>query len=201
MSRELRLCPGVGGRKCGAFLSSLDRDPHPTCTRCRGRVCTKDLTCDICVAWSSAQWKAFAKKRSYTERKRSARPSGSSLPPAPKTSPRARTSSKVAHPAAPSSSSSLPSEGRDKRGGGLGMHLVLLPVGLLPLPLNVYPARGVEVPLDARPVCASALLSPLLLRGLRIREQLARSGLLLLTPPLPRLPLPTHHCTLCEVMS
>ena len=112
MSRELRLCPGVGGQKCGAFLSSLDRDPHPTCTRCRGRVCTKDLSCDICVDWSSAQWEAFAKKRSYAERKRSVRPSGSSLPPAPK------TSSEVAHPAAPSSSSSLPSEGRDERGGG-----------------------------------------------------------------------------------
>ena len=32
MSRELRLCPGVGDRKCGAFLSTFDRDPHPTCT-------------------------------------------------------------------------------------------------------------------------------------------------------------------------
>ena len=69
MSRELRICPGMGGRKCGAFLSSLDRDPHPTCTRCRGRVCTRDLTCDICAEWSSAQWKAFAKKKSYAERK------------------------------------------------------------------------------------------------------------------------------------
>ena len=81
------------------------------------------------------------------------------------------------------------------------MHLVLLSMGLPPLLLDVCPARGVEVPLDARPVCASALLSPLLLRGLRIREQLASSGRLLLAPPLPRLPLPAHHCTLCEVMS
>ena len=81
------------------------------------------------------------------------------------------------------------------------MHLVRLPVGLPPLPLDVSPARRVEVPLDAHPVCASVLLSPLLLRWLRIRERLAHSGLLLLAPPLPRLPLPTHHCTLCEVMS
>ena len=115
MSRELRLCPGVGGRKCGSFLSSLDRDPHPTCTRCRGRVCTKDLTCDICVDWSKAQWEAFAKKRSYAERKRSSRPSGSSLPLALKASPCAGTSSEVAHLAAPSSSS-IPSERRDKGG-------------------------------------------------------------------------------------
>ena len=161
MSRELRLCPGVGGRKCGAFLSSLDRDPHPTCTRCRGKVCTRDLTCDICVEWSSAQWEAFAKKSSYAERKRS-RPSGS-LPPAPKTSPRARTSSEVKHPEA---SSSLPSGGQAKR-GGLGMHLVLRPVGLPLLPLDLGPARGVEVPQVARPVRASLLLSPLLLQELR----------------------------------
>ena len=85
MSRELRLCPGVGGRKCGAFLSSLERDPHPTCTRCRGKVCTCDFTCDICIAWSSAQWELFAQKRSYKERKKS-RPSGS-VPPAPGTAP------------------------------------------------------------------------------------------------------------------
>ena len=67
MSRELRICPGVGGWKCGAFLSSLDRDPHPTCARCRGKICTRDLTCDFCVGWSPAQWKLFAKKRTYKE--------------------------------------------------------------------------------------------------------------------------------------
>ena len=110
----------MGGRKCGAFLSSWDRDPHPACTRCRGRICTKDLTCDICKDWSPVQWEAFAKKRSYAERKRSACPSSSSLPPAPTTAPRAGTSSEVTHPAAPSSSSSLPSEGRVKRRGGGG---------------------------------------------------------------------------------
>ena len=82
MSRELRICPGVGSRKCGAFLSTLDRDPHPTCTRCRGRVCTKDMTCGICADWSAAQWEQFVKKRSYKERKKPSRPSGS-VPPAP----------------------------------------------------------------------------------------------------------------------
>ena len=108
MSRELRLCPGVGGRKCGAFLSSLDRDPHPTCTRCRGRICTKDMTCDFCVGWSPLQWEAFAKKRSYKERKRSRR--SGSLPPAMATS-RAGTSSELLRPEASSSSSPLPSGG------------------------------------------------------------------------------------------
>ena len=62
MSRELRLCPGVGDRKCGAFLSTLDRDPHPTCARCRGKICTKDLTCDFCAVWSAEQWERFTKK-------------------------------------------------------------------------------------------------------------------------------------------
>ena len=110
MSRELRLCPGVGGRKCGAFLSSLDRDPYPTCTR--------DMTCDFCAEWSSTQWEAFAKKRSYKERKRS-RPSGF-LHPALKTSPRARTPSEVMLPEdSSSSSSSLPSGGQAKREGGV----------------------------------------------------------------------------------
>ena len=52
--------------------------PHwtgiPTCARCRGKICTRDMTCDFCVDWSPAQWELFAKKRTYAERKRS-RPS------------------------------------------------------------------------------------------------------------------------------
>ena len=56
-----------GARKCGAFLARLDRDPHPTCTRCRGRICTKDMTCDFCAVWPAEQWELFAKKRSYKE--------------------------------------------------------------------------------------------------------------------------------------
>ena len=113
MSRELRICPGVGSRKCGTFLSSWDRDPHPTCTRCRGRVCTRDMTCDFCVGWLPSQWEAFAKKRAYKVRKRSSRPSGA-LPTAEAPSPRAGTSSEVLRPEASSSSSSLPSGGQTK---------------------------------------------------------------------------------------
>ena len=118
MSRELRLCPGVGSRKCVAFLYSLDRDPHPTCARCWGKICTKDMTCDFCVNWSPAQWELFAKKRSYKERKKS-RPSGS-VPPAPGASPRAGTPSGVLQPGTSSSSFSRPSGGQDKRGGSQG---------------------------------------------------------------------------------
>ena len=122
MSRELRICPGVGDRKCGAFLSRLDRDPHPTCTRCRGKVCTKDLTCDFCAVWSAEQWELFAKKRSYKERKR---PSGS-VPPAQQASPHAETSSGVSRPGTSSSSSSRPLGGQEKQGGSRGAPGVVL---------------------------------------------------------------------------
>ena len=117
MSKELRICPGVGARKCGAFLARLDRDPHPTCTRCRGRICTKDMTCDFCAVWSAEQWALFAKKRSYKERKH--RPSGSA-PPAQQTSPHAETSSGVSRPGTSSSSSSCPLGGQERGEGPQG---------------------------------------------------------------------------------
>ena len=115
MSRELRICPGVGDRKCGAFLARLDRDPHPTCARCRGKICTKDLTCDFCAVWSAEQWERFSKKRSYKERKR---PSGS-VPPTQQTSPRVETSSGVSRPGT-SSSSSRHLWGQGKQEGSRG---------------------------------------------------------------------------------
>ena len=117
MSKELRICPGVGARKCGAFLARLDRDPHPTCTRCRGRICTRDMTCDICAVWSAEQWALFGKKRTYKERKH--RPSGSA-PPAQQTSPRAETSSEVSRPGTSSASSSRRLGGQGKPGGSQG---------------------------------------------------------------------------------
>ena len=91
-------------------------------------------------------------------------------------------------------------EGRLRGGGGLGMHLVLRPVRLPLLPLDLGPARGVEVSLVAHPVRASAPLSPRLLRELGRVRLLVRSGLPL-PAPLPRLPLPAHHSTLCDVVS
>ena len=64
------------------------------------------------------QWELFAKKRTYAECKRS-RPSGS-VPPAPKATPRARTSSEVTQPGTSSSSASLPSGGQVKKGESRG---------------------------------------------------------------------------------
>ena len=156
MSRELRICPGVGARKCGAFLSTLDRDPHPTCARCRGKICTRDMTCDFCADWSSAQWELFTKKRSYKERKKL--PPSGSVPPAPKASPRAETPSGVSQPGTSSSSFSRPSGGQDERGGGLRVHLVLCPVRLLPLPLGLGLARGWGECLWTLVCCARACL-------------------------------------------
>ena len=102
MSQETQqLCPGVGGRRCGAFMSPLFRDPHPTCSRCQGRRCTSDVTCDICKDWSVAQWEVFLKKQSCSGRRKS-RPSGSDLPAAPQTlPPSALASSEAGRPAPP----------------------------------------------------------------------------------------------------
>ena len=113
----------MGARKCGAFLARLDRDPHPTCTRCRGKVCTKDMTCDFCAVWSAEQWDLFAKKRSYKERKH--RPSGSA-PSAQQTSPRVETSSGVSRRGTSSSSSSRPLGGQGKQEGSQGAPGVVL---------------------------------------------------------------------------
>ena len=112
----------MGARKCGAFLARLDRDPHPTCTRCRGKIYTRDMTCDFCAVWSAEQWELFAKKRSYKERKH--RPSGSA-PPAQQTSPRADTSSGVSRPGT-SASFSRPLGGQEKQGGSWGAPGVVL---------------------------------------------------------------------------
>ena len=90
MSKDLRICPGVGARKCGAFLARLDPDPHPTCTRCRGRVCTRDMTCDFCAVGLLSSGRSLPRKdptRNVNIALQALRP------PAQQTSPRAETSS------------------------------------------------------------------------------------------------------------
>ena len=108
-----------------------------------GVECTKDMTCyfcvNLCVNWSPAQWELFAKKRSYKEHKKSC-PSGS-VPPAAEVVTCMLTPSGVSQPGTSSSSLSRPSGGQEER-GGLGVHLVLCLVRLLPLPLDLGLARG-----------------------------------------------------------
>ena len=62
MSRIIRICPGVGDSKCDVFLSFVDRDTHPTCTRCRGNVCASDMICDICAVGSATQWEQIVRR-------------------------------------------------------------------------------------------------------------------------------------------
>ena len=67
----MRRCPGIGGRPCGTYMSPLFRDPHPTCTRCRGRTCSYNSTCDTCDGWSLDQWQRYRLKRAYAGRSKS----------------------------------------------------------------------------------------------------------------------------------
>ena len=70
LSPDNRVCPGVGGRKCGMCMSPVSRDPYPTCSRCRGRKCSSDSPCSDCHDWSLEQWEIYNKRRSYAERNR-----------------------------------------------------------------------------------------------------------------------------------
>ena len=69
-SPDNSVCPGVGGRKCGMFMSPVARDPHPTYSRCKGRKCSSDSPCSDCHNWSLEQWELYNKRRSYAERSR-----------------------------------------------------------------------------------------------------------------------------------
>ena len=197
MSRELLICPGVGGRKCGAILSTLDRDPHLTCARCRGKICTRDMTCDICADWSfGAVGNFFVKKRSYKERKKT-RPSGS-VPPVLMTSPRAETPSGVfAAWGLPPLLFPRPSGGQDKRGGVSGCTWCGVPGGFLPSPPagSRSSERG-EGSVFGHSSCARA--RSLLFSSFGSWGLLGRSGLPL-PAPLPRLLLPVSHRTFHDV--
>ena len=122
----------------------------------------------ICAFWSAAQWELFVKKRSYIDRMKHSCPSGY-VPPAPLASPRAETPSGVSHlgllPLLFPALQVVRGRGGGG-GGGLGMHLVLCPEGLPPLPLDLGPARGVGVLLDYRLLRVSALSLRWLLREL-----------------------------------
>ena len=103
------------------------------------------------------------KKRSYIDRMKPSCPSGY-VPPAPLASPRAETPSGVSHLGLlPLLFPTL--QVIRGRGGGLGMHLVLCPGGLPPLPLDLGPARGVGVLLGFCLLRASTLSLRWLLLG------------------------------------
>ena len=80
------------------------------------------------------------------------------------------------------------------------MHLVLLTVGLPLLPLDLCPARGVKVLLDARPVrVGTSVSSAPSGAGIPGVSCSRRSPAACSAPS--SVGSPSHHCTLCEVMS
>ena len=122
-------------------------------------------------------------------------------------SPRAVTFSEVTHPEALPSSSSLPSEGRERRVGPWDAPCVASRRASFP-PARPGPARGLEVLLDARPVLVATSVSsaPLGAGGARsrlLRQTPAACSACCLLPALPRpqSALPSRHCTPCKVMS
>ena len=110
-SRDKRLCPGVDGRKCGAHMSPVVKDPHPTCTRCRDRNFARDSTCISCKDWWLEQWTAFDSfntRRSNTDHKRSSnRHAGDSTSLAPQS---LSSSAPVKNPPPPSEGSRVREE-------------------------------------------------------------------------------------------
>ena len=110
-SPDNSVCPGVGGRKCGMFMSPAFKDPHPTCARCRGRKCSIDSPCSDCHNWSLEQRESYNKRRSYTESNRP--PSRHSGNP---TAPIANTPSPASKPVA-SSPTPLPHSAPPSLGG------------------------------------------------------------------------------------
>ena len=142
MSCDQRLCPGVGGRRCGAFMSPIFRDPHPTCARCRGIKCTADVTCDICKDWSVAQWEVFLKRHPYSGCRKKC-PSGSALPSASQTPPPSTSvSSEAGCPVLPPRSLPPPSEGRTAQGRWRVSTAWVLTSSPLPLPFSRRKERG-----------------------------------------------------------
>ena len=69
--KQQRFCPGKGGH-CRSFLSPLEDDPHPCCSRCRGIDCSETLRCIICAELDEAgreRWHAVLKRRRNRRKK------------------------------------------------------------------------------------------------------------------------------------
>ena len=178
----------------GAFLSFVDRDTHPTCTRCRSNVCASDMICTICAVWSATQWEQFV-RRVLRMCKKSSRPSGS-VPTAPPTSPRAETSSGVSRPGTSSSSSSLLLGGQGKREGSQGAPGVLSGGASSPPARSRSSRRGGGA--SGLSSGAGALPLLLLLRERAKWELPARCRLPFPAPPI-SLSLPNSHRTFHDV--
>ena len=49
--------------KCNQRMSSIDRDRHKTCVKCRGFDCCLELRCTECEAWTEEEMTAYVKVR------------------------------------------------------------------------------------------------------------------------------------------
>ena len=49
--------------RCPSRMSSIDRDRHFICTRCRGYECLVELRCEECESWSKEEMLAHEKVR------------------------------------------------------------------------------------------------------------------------------------------
>ena len=45
--------------KCHFFKSNESKDPHLTCSACKGNSCDKSLSCNTCSVWDESQWVKF----------------------------------------------------------------------------------------------------------------------------------------------
>ena len=127
------------------------------------------------------------------------RPSGS-VPPAPKTSPHARTSSEVAQPWTSSSFSSLPLGGQVKKGESRGAPSVAPREGSSPpaRPRSIEKDGSVSSCSSGTCECASVSSAP---SGVVEGEVAHSQQMPPLPAPLPRLPLPAHRSMLCDAIS
>ena len=117
MSRIIRICPGVGDRKCVTSYHLSIETPTPLVLGVG--VMFAPVTCFATFVLFGRRLSGNdLYRRVLTMRKTSSLPSGS-VPTAPPTSPRAETSSGVSLPGT-SSSSSLPLGGQGKREGSQG---------------------------------------------------------------------------------
>ena len=107
----MRRCPGIGSRPCRTYMSPLFRDPDPTCTRCRGRSCSYNSTCNTCDGWSLDQWEHYRLKSAYAGRsKSSSRHAGDPIETA-SNPPLSPASTRSVSPSPPSLPLPPPSEG------------------------------------------------------------------------------------------
>ena len=107
----MRRCPGNGGRPCGTYMSPLFRDPHPTCTRCRGRSCSYNSTCNTCDGWSLDQWEHYCLKHAYAGRSKSSSLHAGDPIDTASNPPLSPTSTRSVSPSPPSLPLPPPSEG------------------------------------------------------------------------------------------